>query len=483
MYDQQKRAWIALGAKEEICLLPAMANRHGLITGATGSGKTVTLQTLAETFSQMGVPVLAADIKGDLSGIAAPGGQQERVRQRVGQWRLEERGFAFQGFPVQFWDVFTRQGLPLRAPLASLGALTLSRLLQLNETQSGLLAVLFKLAQDEQLELIDIKDLSKLLQYAAASRSLLTPRYGHIPGSSLGAIQRGLIALEQEGAGQFFAQPGLDLHDLLGCREGKGVVNILAADKLMDAPRLYTSVLLWLLSQLFTGLPEVGDSPKPKLAFFFDEAHLLFSDISKPLLEKITQVIRLVRSKGVGVYFITQSPGDIPDPILSQLGNRIQHALRPYTPKDQQNLRAAARSFRPNPAFDSEKAIAGLSTGQALISFLDAQGAPAMVEQAFILPPQSRIGPLDENERQDIINASPLKAAYREICKKPSAHERLEEKMKENSPAGQERARDKGRSRTGSQNNGAASRRFWSGVIRSILLPLLRRLLRSLFKK
>jgi DNA helicase HerA-like ATPase len=475
MYDQQKRALIALGEEKEICLLPAMANRHGLITGATGSGKTVTLQTLAETFSQMGVPVLAADIKGDLSGVAAPGGQQERVRQRVSQWRLQERGFAFQGFPVQFWDVFAQQGLPLRAPLADLGALALSRLLQLSETQSALLAVLFKLAQDEGLHLAGIEDLGKLLQYAETRRSVLTPRYGNIPGSSLGAIQRSLLALEQEGGKQFFAQPGLQLEDLLCCPRGQGMINIVAADKLMSAPRLYSSVLLWLLNRIFTVLPEAGDTAKPKLAFFFDEAHLLFNDIPKALLEKITQVIRLVRSKGVGVYFITQAPGDIPDPILSQLGNRIQHALRPYTPKDQQNVRAAARSFRPNPAFDTEQAIAGLSTGQALISFLDHQGAPAMVEQVFIVPPQSRIGPLAENERRDITENSPLRAKYGEFSAKSPAYEWLSRKMEQPQPAREEQAKKK------RPENGFLLR-FGKELLRSVILPMLRRFLRSLFK-
>jgi DNA helicase HerA-like ATPase len=496
MYDQQGRALIALGQSKEICLLPAMANRHGLITGATGAGKTITLQTMAETFSQMGVPVLAADVKGDLAGIAAPGGRQKEVRQRVKDWHLQEKGFAFQSFPVRFWDVFAEQGLPVRAPLSSLGPLLLSRLLTLNETQSALLSVLFKIAQDQALALVDIKDLRELLRYASANSAALAARYGNISGVSLGAIQRNLLALEQEGGGLFFAEPALDLSDLLANEQGKGVINILAAGKLMNAPRLYTTLLLWLLHQLFVSLPETGDTDKPKLAFFFDEAHLLFHDPPKALLEKILQTVRLIRSKGVGVYFITQSPGDIPEAVLGQLGNRIQHALRSYTPKDQQSLRAAARSFRANPAFNTEQAISGLNIGEALVSFLDSKGAPLMVERAFIVPPQSRIGPLPAAEREAIINSSPLYARYAETEERLSAYEILtkredarsgERKRAEKSTSAGKIQREEGKlppaRQRQAQRESAARRKFWGGVARSALLSLLRQFFRSLFKK
>ncbi|MDR1396311.1 MAG: DUF853 domain-containing protein [Desulfarculales bacterium] len=495
MYDQQGRALIALGQGREICLLPAMANRHGLITGATGTGKTITLQTMAETFSQMGVPVLAADVKGDLSGIAAPGGRQEGVRQRVNDWRLEEKGFVFQSFPVQFWDVFAEQGLPLRASLSSLGPLLLSRLLTLNETQSALLSVLFKMAQDQSLDLVDIKDLRQLLQYTAGNSADLAARYGHISSASLGAIQRSLIALEQEGGGLFFAEPALDISDLFRREHGKGVINILAAGKLMNAPRLYTTLLLWLLNQLFLKLPEEGDTDKPKLVFFFDEAHLLFRDPPKALLEKILQTVRLIRSKGVGVYFITQSPGDIPEAVLSQLGNRVQHALRSYTPKDQQSLRAAARSFRANPSFDTGQAIAGLTIGEALISFLDDKGAPAVVERTLVVPPQSQIGPLAAPELRAAIISSPLYARYAAAEERISAYEILT--GKENIRSGQQKAEERSGGKEKIQReeeklrlarerrerkDKAAGKKFWGGVVKSVLAPFIRQFFRSLFK-
>ncbi len=425
MFDAEKRALIAKNDGLELCLLPKMANRHGLITGATGTGKTVTLQTLAETFSQMGTAVFAADIKGDLSGVALAGGNKESVVKRVDDFGLKQKGFAFQGFPVQFWDVFGEQGAPVRATIADMGPLLLSRLLQLNETQSAVLSVLFKISREEKLELVDLKDLSKLVQYAADNAARLSAVYGNLPTASLGAVQRGLTALEEDGAGQFFGEPSLRIEDLIRQEGEKGIINILSADKLMSAPRVYTTFLLWLLNKLFEALPEVGDPERPKLVFFFDEAHLLFDDAPKALLEKVEQVIRLIRSKGVGIYFITQSPGDIPDSVLGQLGNRVQHALRAYTPKDQKVLKAAAQSFRANPKFDTESAISELGTGEALVSLLDAKGAPQMVERAFILPPQGQLGPISEEKRRQMLEGSLGWRLYAEARDRESAYEKI----------------------------------------------------------
>mgnify|MGYP000856611598 FL=1 len=429
MFDNSKRAFIAINDDAEVCLIPKMANRHGLITGATGTGKTVTLQTLSETFSEMGVPVFAADMKGDLSGVAKAGGNKESVAKRVNQYNLQENGFEFKPFPVRFWDVFGEQGHPVRTTVTSMGPLLLERLLDLNETQGAILTMAFRIADDNDLLLIDLKDLQKMLQYIGDNRAQFTTRYGNISPASIGAIQRGLIRIENEGADKFFGEPDLKITDFIQTEQGKGVINILAADKLMKSPRVYTTFLLWLLNDLYESLPEVGDLDKPKLVFFFDEAHLLFNDMPSALLEKVEQIVRLIRSKGVGIYFCTQNPADIPQTILGQLGNRVQHALRAYTPNDQKAVRVAANTFRANPAFDTVEAITQLNTGEALVSFLDEKGAPQMVERVNILPPQGQIGPLTSEEREQLIRSSLIYGVYENFIDRESAFEILSKKQ------------------------------------------------------
>ena len=496
MYDKDNRAFVALAGATELCLTPRMANRHGLITGATGTGKTVTLQNLAETFSAMGVPVFAADVKGDLSGVAAAGGNKESVVKRVSSFGLADKGFAFQSFPVQFWDLFGEQGAPVRATVADMGPLLLGRLLALNDTQTAVLTVVFKLAEDKGLALIDLKDLQKTLEYAGVNASALSLVYGNLPTQSIGAIQRALVALEHQGGDHFFGEPALDIADLMRNENGKGVINILASDKLMGNPVMYSTFLLWLLSRLFDVLPEVGDPDKPKLVFFFDEAHLLFNDPPRALLEKVEQVVRLIRSKGVGVYFISQSPADIPDSVLGQLGNRVQHALRAYTPKDQKAVKAAAESFRPNPAFDTATAIAELGTGEALVSFLDEKGAPRQVERAMILPPEGQIGPLDKAARDAMIRSSLVYRVYAQSVDRESAYEILSAKLASTESDKDRKAREKAeekarreeeKARAAAEKEGKRdereSRRFWSGVAKSIVAPLARQVLGSLFKR
>lgn len=429
MFDNEKRAFVAINDTTEVCLVPKMANRHGLITGATGTGKTVTLQTLSETFSNMGVPVFAADMKGDLSGVAKIGGNKESVNKRVDGYNLKEKGFNYQSFPVRFWDIFGDQGHPIRTTITEMGPLLLERLLQLNETQGAILTMAFRIADDNNLLLLDLKDLQKMIQFIGDNRQEFTTTYGNISPASIGAIQRSLLRLESEGADKFFGEPNLNIYDFIQTEQGRGVINILAADKLMNSPRLYTTFLLWLLDELFDSLPEVGDLEKPKLVFFFDEAHLLFNDMPKSLLEKVEQVVRLIRSKGVGVYFCTQNPADIPVTILGQLGNRVQHALRAYTPNDQKAVKAAASSFRANPAFDTEQAITELNTGEALVSFLDEKGAPQMVQRANILPPEGQIGPITPGERAQIINSSLLYGIYENTVDRESAFELLSQKQ------------------------------------------------------
>ena len=429
MYDNSNRAFIAINNEAEVCLIPRMANRHGLITGATGTGKTVTLQTLSETFSDMGVPVFAADMKGDLSGVAKTGGNKESVNKRVQQYNLAEKGFEYKPFPVRFWDVFGEQGHPVRTTVTSMGPLLLERLLNLNETQGAILTMAFRIADDNDLLLIDLKDLQKMLQFIGNNRKEFTTKYGNISPASIGAIQRGLMRLESEGADKFFGEPDLEITDFIQTEQGKGVINIRAADKLMNSPRVYTTFLLWLLDDLYETLPEVGDLDKPKLVFFFDEAHLLFNDMPSSLLEKVEQIVRLIRSKGVGVYFCTQNPADIPPAILGQLGNRIQHALRAYTPNDQKAVRVAANTFRSNPAFDTIEAITQLNTGEALVSFLDEKGAPQMVERANILPPQGQIGPITTGERDQLMRASLIYGVYEDFIDRESAYEILSKKQ------------------------------------------------------
>ena len=431
MYDNQNRPIVAINDEKELAFVPRMANRHGLITGATGTGKTITLQTLAETFSDMGVPVFAADIKGDLSGVAKIGGNKESVIKRVDGYKLKEKGFEFKAFPVQFWDVFGEQGHPVQTTISELGPLLLERLLMLNETQGAVLNLIFKIADENDLLLLDLKDLQKMLQYVGDNRAEFITTYGNISTASVGSIQRNLARLEAEGGTQFFGEPALDISDLIKTdHNGKGMINILAADKLMNSPRIYTTFLLWMLSNLYENLPEVGDMEKPKLVFFFDEAHLLFNDMPQILLEKVEQIVRLIRSKGVGVYFITQNPADIPDRILGQLGNRVQHALRAYTPNDQKAVKVAANTFRPNPKFDTETAITELQTGEALVSFLDEKGAPNPVERAFILPPEGQVGPISPEERTRLIQSSLLYGIYEKDIDRISAFEIISEKMK-----------------------------------------------------
>jgi len=496
MFDNAKKALIAIADKNEICLIPRMANRHGLITGATGTGKTVTLQTMAETFSQMGVPVFAADVKGDLSGLAARGGAKESIAKRVEAYRLADRGFVFQAFPTQFWDVFGEQGAPVRATIADMGPLLLSRLLALNDTQSAVLTLVFKVAADEKLELVDLKDLRKTLEYAAHNAGALSGTYGNISAASIAAIQRGLLVLEEGGAGDFFGEPSLNMDDLLQTTDGKGVINILAADKLMASPKVYTTFLFWLLTKLFTALPEIGDPDKPRLVFFFDEAHLLFSEAPKALLEKIEQVVRLIRSKGVGVYFISQSPADVPDSVLGQLGNRVQHALRAYTPKDQKAVKVAAQTFRANPGFDTEKVIGELGIGEALISFLDEKGAPQQVERVFVLPPQSQVGPLDAEERGRITRNSLVYRYYSQVRNRISAAEKLAERPDAGLSAKDIAAREKAEEKTRKEEEkaraaaekqklreAAETKRMWTGVAKSILIPIARNMLNALFRR
>lgn len=429
MFDNNKRAFIAINDEADICLIPKMANRHGLITGATGTGKTVTLQTLSETFSEMGVPVFAADMKGDLSGVAKSGGNKESVTKRVDSYKLGEKGFEFKSFPVKFWDVFGQQGHPVRTTVTDMGPLLLERLLNLNETQGAVLNIVFKIADDNNLLLIDLKDLQKMLQYVGDNRSEFTTEYGNIAPASIGAIQRGLMRLESEGADKFFGEPELEITDFIQTEEGKGVINILAADQLMNSPRVYSTLLLWMLDALYDTLPEVGDLEKPKLVFFFDEAHMLFNDMPRILLEKVEQVVRLIRSKGVGIYFVTQNPADIPETILGQLGNRVQHALRAYTPNDQKAVKVAANTFRANPKFDTGEAITQLNTGEALVSFLDEKGAPQMVERAFVLPPQGQIGPITVGERDQLIKSSLIYGVYEKLIDRESAFEILSNKQ------------------------------------------------------
>lgn len=429
MFDNNKRAFIAINDKAEVCLIPKMANRHGLITGATGTGKTVTLQTLSETFSEMGVPVFAADMKGDLSGVAKIGGNKESVNKRVDGYNLKEKGFEYKAYPVRFWDVFGEQGHPVRTTVTSMGPLLLERLLGLNETQGAILTMAFKIADDNNLLILDLKDLQKMLQFIGDNRSEFTTKYGNISPASIGAIQRGLMRLESEGADKFFGEPDLEITDFIQTEQGKGVINILAADKLMKSPRVYTTFLLWLLDDLYETLPEVGDLEKPKLVFFFDEAHLLFNDMPNSLLEKVEQIVRLIRSKGVGVYFCTQNPADIPQSILGQLGNRVQHAIRAYTPNDQKAVKVAANTFRANPGFNTEEVITQLNTGEALVSFLDEKGAPQVVERANILPPQGQIGPITLGERDQILKSSLIYGVYEQLIDRESAYEILSKKQ------------------------------------------------------
>lgn len=434
---------IAKNKEHELTLLPELANRHGCITGATGTGKTVTLQTLAQALSDIGVPVFMADVKGDLSGIAKAGTASGKVKERFEMLGLEQPAWA--GVPVTFWDVYGEKGHPVRATISDLGPLLLARMLNLNDTQQGVLQLVFKIADDNGLLLLDTKDLRAMLQYVGDNAATFQTEYGNISSASIGAIQRGLISVDEQGGDKFFGEPMLNIEDLMQTdAKGKGVVNILAADKLMNSPLLYSTFLLWMLSELFEHLPEVGDMDKPKLAFFFDEAHLLFSEAPKPLLQKIEQVVRLIRSKGVGVYFVTQNPLDIPDTVLGQLGNRVQHALRAYTPRDQKAVQAAAQTFRPNPALDVVQVITELGVGEALVSFLDEKGRPTIVERGFVLPPASQIGPITDAERAALIAGSVVAGVYEKAVDRESAYEKLKERAVQGKEAAAKEEEDEG---------------------------------------
>ncbi len=427
MYDKEHGLYIAHCAEGALSIIGKMANRHGLIAGATGTGKTVTLQVMAESFCQAGVPCFMADMKGDLSGISQVGKMSSFIEKRLPEFGLENP--EFQACPVRFFDVFGEQGHPMRATVSQMGPQLLSRLLELNEVQEGVLNITFRLADERGLLILDLKDLRSMLTYVADHAKEIREKYGTVTSMTVGAIQRTLLQLEDQGANHFFGEPSFDIYDLMQSEGGKGIMNVLAADKLMMQPKLYSTFLLWLMSELYSKLPEVGDLELPKLVFFFDEAHMLFEGTSKALLDKIEQVIRLIRSKGVGIYFITQSPSDIPENILGQLGNRVQHALRAYTPKDQKAVKTAADTFRANPDFKTDEAIMQLETGEALVSFLDPKGAPSVVQRAKVLFPLSQIGAITDGQRLDIIKQSRIYGKYDTMVDRESAYEML---MKEN---------------------------------------------------
>jgi uncharacterized protein len=474
--------YIGQSVKPEFIYL-RLANRHGLITGATGTGKTVTLQGLAEGFSDQGVPVFCADVKGDLSGVAEQGEPKPWIEARD-----KEIGFTqdYRAYPVIFWDLFGEKGHPIRATVSELGPLLLSRLMDLSEAQEGVLNIAFKIADDEKLPLLDLKDLQALLQDLADRASELTTKYGNITKASIGSIQRSLLVLQQQGADHFFGEPALKVSDLMRVsRDGRGYISVLVADKLMESPRLYATFLLFLMSELFEELPEVGDPDKPKLVFFFDEAHLLFKDAPKALLEKVEQVVRLIRSKGVGIYFVTQNPLDIPDTVSRQLGNRVQHALRAFSPLEQKAVKAAATTFRANPAFDTEKAIMELGIGEALVSTLDEKGQPTMVQKTLVRPPNSRVGPITDAERKAVINASPVEGVYDETEDRESAYEMLQ---KRTSAHAQAEAEAIGDDQEATRKAGGASRSdgFWTTfgkqIIRSVV-PAATRMLEQQIKR
>lgn len=424
--------WIGEDHGEKLCIHPKMANRHGLIAGATGTGKTVTLKVMAESFSDMGVPVFLADVKGDLAGMCFPGEDTDEMRERLRAFGLEDKGFDFCGYPVCFWDIFAKKGLPLRTTVSEMGPTLLARLMELTDTQADVLTIVFGIADEEGLLLLDTKDLRAMLLYVAENNKEYSSRYGNLPRQSINSILRKLASLEEQGAEQFFGEPALDIRDWFRLDyEGRGTVNILHSESLIHSPKMYSTFMLWMLSELFEILPEAGDCKKPKMVFFFDEAHLLFDDAPRALIQKLEQVVKLVRSKGVGIYFITQSPRDIPDGVLGQLGNKIQHALRSYTPAEQKAVKAAADSFRPNPQFDTREAVGQLGIGEALVSFLDGDGIPSMVRRAGILPPQSLMGPIGREERRSEIENQILCSKYSTMIDRDSAYEFFQRKMKQ----------------------------------------------------
>lgn len=445
---KDNKIWMAHNG-ERIFLEPSMANRHGLIAGATGTGKTITLKVMAESFSDLGVPVFLADVKGDLSGMCQPGVDSENMQKRIERFGID--GFEYKSYPTRFWDVFGEGGIPVRTTVSEMGPLLLGRLLGLNETQTGVLSIVFRVADDDGMLLLDMKDLRSMVNYVGEHAKEYTTKYGNISAQSVGAIQRKLLTLEDQGAESFFGEPALDITDWMKRENGKGVINVLHCVKLINSPVLYSTFLLWMLSELFEQLPEAGDLEKPKMVFFFDEASLLFDDAPKALLQKIEQTVKLIRSKGVGVYFVTQNPSDIPDEILAQLGNRVQHALRAYTPKEQKSVRAAAESFRQNPDFDAEEVITQLGTGEALVSFLDADGRPQVVQKANILPPQSFMKSADEKVKADVIENDILGAKYSTPVDRESAYELLAKRAEkaaeeaEKQEAEEQKAKEKAR--------------------------------------
>ena len=426
------KVWLCQSSEGSIHLTPKMANRHGLIAGATGTGKTVTLKVLAESFSEMGVPVFLADIKGDVSGMCLPGedseGFQKRIRNKLGL----EIDWKFEGYPIRFWDVYGKKGHPVRTTISEIGPELLSRLLELNDTQTGIMNIIFRVADEQGLLLLDLKDLRSMVQYVGENAAALKTKYGNVSAQSVGAIQRALLRLEDQGGNIFFGEPALEIKDWFAQDEkGYGVINMLHCTELFQSPLLYSTFLLWMLSELYESMPEAGDLDKPKMVFFFDEAHLIFKDAPRSLLDKVEQIVRLIRSKGIGIYFITQLPSDIPDSVLSQLGNKLQHALRAYTPKDQKALKVAAQSFRPNPKLDAEAALSELGTGEVLVSLLDEEGIPGIVERAYVMPPRSFLGVAEESKRQEIIKASPLDSKYAKTVDRESAYEVLQKRAEQ----------------------------------------------------
>jgi uncharacterized protein len=469
---------------ESVSILPAMANRHGLVAGATGTGKTVTLQRLAESFSRAGVPVFLADVKGDLAGISQAGGGSKKVAERVESLGLTD--FAYAPCPVTFWDILGEQGHPVRATISEMGPLLLSRLLGLNETQEGVLNIAFRLADENGWLLLDLKDLRAMLTHIADNAGALTTTYGNVSAASVGAIQRRLLTLEGQGAERLFGEPALNIADLMQTdARGQGYVNVLAADKLVHTPAIYSTFLLWLLSELFEALPEAGDLEKPKLVFFFDEAHLLFDEAPKVLLDKIEQVVRLIRSKGVGVYFVTQNPLDVPDSVLGQLGNRVQHALRAFTPRDQKAVRAAAETFRPNPKLDTERVITELAVGEALASVLDDKGTPTVVQRIFVAPPGSKLGPIEPAERAKLMEASLVKGIYEQAVDRVSAYEVLKQRAEFAAAAAQVQAQNQPAARTAAKTASASRAQspvdaFASSAMRSLGTQIGRALVRGI---
>ncbi|HNQ04415.1 MAG TPA: DUF853 family protein [Thiobacillaceae bacterium] len=455
---------IAKNTATELVLLPRMANRHGLITGATGTGKTVTLQSLAEGFSRIGVPVFLSDIKGDLSGISKPGGGNAKVEERVRLLALEH---AHEGYPVTFWDVWGEQGHPVRATVSDMGPLLLARMLNLNEVQEGVLNLVFKIADEAGLLLLDLKDLRAMLQFVADHAKEFTTGYGNISAASVGAIQRGLLTLENQGGEALFGEPMLNIADLMQTDGGKGVINILAADRLMQSPKVYATLLLWLLAELFENLPEAGDLDKPKMVFFFDEAHLLFDEAPKVLIDKVEQVVRLIRSKGVGVYFVTQNPADVPDEVLGQLGNRVQHALRAFSPKDQKAVKAAAETMRDNPDLNEAEVITELGVGEALVSLLDEKGRPGVVQRAYIVPPRGQIGPIAESERRQRMQASLVAGVYEKVVDRESAYEVI--KARAEAAAAQRAAEEQATARAKAQAQAPAEGGGLGGILGDLL--------------